>query len=254
MLTIKNYIWILISCCALKGNAQAPGDSAKKWHFLLEPYYLFASTKGAVGLGTSPGTDIDQSIDDIFDNLTASVFLYFEMHNKKWYITSDLMFMKQSWVVTKTSDVSSGTVDIRRQGWELALLHSLLPWLDGGLGVQFKSIKLDADLVENTSAGPTPKSYGLTQSWADPVIIARAKFPLGKRWLITGRGDIGGFTAGSDLTWQLQGYAHFSLSRVMVVSAGYRALYVDYENGLDSDHFLYKVTTMGPVLGLGFRF
>ena len=72
----------MVVCFATaQGKAQGPGDSAKKWHFLLEPYYLFASSNGTVGLGTSPGTDINQSIDDIFDNLTASVFLYFEMHN-----------------------------------------------------------------------------------------------------------------------------------------------------------------------------
>ena len=253
-MTTKAYIMVLISCCALNGYAQGSGDSAKKWHFLLEPYFMFVSAKGTVGLGTSPGADFNQSSGDIFDHLQATTYLYFEMHNKKWAITSDFLYMSQSWDVTPDKDINSGTVLTRKTGWELALLHTVLPWLDGGLGLQFKSIKLDADLIENTSTGPVPKTYGLTQSWVDPIIIARAKFPFAKRFLLTARGNIGGFHAGSDLTWQLQGYVHFLLSRVLVFSAGYRAMYVNYENGFDSDHFLYKVTTMGPVLGIGFRF
>ncbi len=61
-------------------------------------------------------------------------------------------------------------------------------------------------------------------------------------------GDIGGFGASSDLTWQAMAAAGYSLTDWCSLLAGYRALGYDY----DKDEFSLDVTEHGIVIGLQF--
>jgi hypothetical protein len=67
------------------------------------------------------------------------------------------------------------------------------------------------------------------------------------------RGDLGGFGAGSDFTWNavgMLGYDFHIRSVASTVVLGARALYQDFEDGA----FRWDVTQYGPVLGLAFHF
>jgi hypothetical protein len=61
---------------------------------------------------------------------------------------------------------------------------------------------------------------------------------------------IGGFGAGSDLTWDVLAAAGYQWNDRFSLVAGYRALGVDY----DKDGFVYDVVQHGPILGAVFRF
>jgi len=63
-------------------------------------------------------------------------------------------------------------------------------------------------------------------------------------------GDVGGFAAGSRLTWQALGTVNYQLNDNWVFHAGYRALHVDYRKG----GFLYDTTMHGPLLAASYRF
>jgi opacity protein-like surface antigen len=63
-------------------------------------------------------------------------------------------------------------------------------------------------------------------------------------------GDIGGFSAGSDFTWQVALGAAYDFSKTISGKFGYRYLSVDYDKG----GFLYDMKTQGVYLGLGIRF
>jgi len=82
---------ILINCNAQMDTTVAP---AKKWHFLVEPYLMFANLNGTVGMGELPDADVNEDFSDIFNHLQAGVMVYAEMHNNHWAITSDLSYMK----------------------------------------------------------------------------------------------------------------------------------------------------------------
>jgi len=91
--------------------------------------------------------------------------------------------------------------------------------------------------------------------WFDAVFGARALLPLSDCFLLTVRGDLGGFGWGesSDFTWQAAGALtwhgdHWSLG------LGYRALGIDYDRGSGSGKFEYDITLHGPFVGLGYRF
>jgi len=75
---------------------------------------------------------------------------------------------------------------------------------------------------------------------------------------VTALGDIGGFGAGSEFTWQAAGMVGYRFglfgddnARVL---AGYRALYQDYKSGSGSNEFKWDMTLHGPVLALAISF
>jgi len=68
------------------------------------------------------------------------------------------------------------------------------------------------------------------------------------------RSEIGGFGAGSDLTWQLQENSGYRISKDFQPSVGYRILSIDCDKGADTERFIYNVDTFGPVIRMGFNF
>jgi hypothetical protein len=71
------------------------------------------------------------------------------------------------------------------------------------------------------------------------------------------RGAVGGFGAGSDLTWNAAGFlgCDFELfGRASTFFVGYRDLYRDYSTASGLKKFALDTTLYGPVLGLGFSF
>jgi hypothetical protein len=94
-----------------------------------------------------------------------------------------------------------------------------------------------------------------TLDWVDPVVGARLRHQMASGSEFTVLGDIGGFGAGSDFSWQIVGTYGFDINcfgTPLRTVLGYRALAVDYSekgrfgrNGLD-------LVQHGPVLGLNF--
>ena len=68
--------------------------------------------------------------------------------------------------------------------------------------------------------------------------------------ILVGYGDVGGFGAGSDFTWQVALGAAYDFSKTISGKFGYRYLSVDYDKG----GFAYDMKTRGVHLGLGIRF
>jgi hypothetical protein len=89
-----------------------------------------------------------------------------------------------------------------------------------------------------------------SKNWVDPVVGVKGIAHISPRAFLTGKLDIGGFGAGSDLTGQAFGGAGFQLNPRVALIGGYRYLYVNY----DSDGFIYKAGLSGLALGVKFKF
>jgi hypothetical protein len=70
------------------------------------------------------------------------------------------------------------------------------------------------------------------------------------RFYATGWGMIGGFGAGSDLTWDVMAAVGYEITDRVAAIGGYRALSVDYSD----DGFLFDVVQHGPILGVRIAF
>jgi hypothetical protein len=86
--------------------------------------------------------------------------------------------------------------------------------------------------------------------WFAPYVGLRTRYNFNKTFYTAVRGEIGGFGAGPDLMWQVEGVLGINLTRNMFSEIGYRALSVDY----NQDGFLLDTVTHGPQITTGITF
>jgi hypothetical protein len=239
-------------------NAQDTAVSKAEWNYIAEPYLLFTNMSGDVGLGTLPDVTSDVDPNDIFSHLHLGLMLYFEASNEKWNFNSDLLYMNVSQGLKSSALVSTGEVRIKQLGGEVAGLYKLRPGLQLGLGLQYNSIKAEADFNQNNviGNGTANRKGDMTKSWFDPLIVAVFTNKQTKKIFYNFRGEIGGFGLGADtnFAWQVQAYIGYHFSKLIQLQAGYRYISLNYENGTDSDRFLYDMDTYGPIIRFGFKF
>ena len=89
-----------------------------------------------------------------------------------------------------------------------------------------------------------------SKTWVDPLIGVAGSVDLGNGFGLHAEADVGGFGAGADIDWQVQGTLQYKFNDWVTVEAGYRYLAVDY----DDDGFVWDVAMQGPVIGVKFRF
>jgi len=248
-------------CCFLffgviinQASAQTETEN-KKWNFLAEPYIMFPYMDGETGIGESLLLPVDATAGDIFSKLKMGAMLNLEAKTAKWAITSDLVYMKLNQEVTTGILLHSGSVTAKQFIWEGAGLYRLTSFLEVGAGGRVNYIQTSVDGRVNVIPAGTEEISGCHhKTWFDPIIIVRMATDIKDKWLFQFRGDVGGFGVGSDLTWQLQGYAGYRFTKVFQLTAGYRILSTDYKNGEEPKEFIFKVNEFGPVIKFGFNF
>ena len=86
--------------------------------------------------------------------------------------------------------------------------------------------------------------------WVDPLIGLRGQINF-TRWLfLAAQGDVGGFGAGSQITWNVQATIGVNFTRNVFAELGYRYMYVDYQSG----GLLYEMNSYGLFSSLGIKF
>lgn len=216
---------------------------------------MFVNIDGETGLDNTLTIPIDANPGDIFSNLKIGGMLYFEANTNKWAITSDLVFMNLKSEVTPGTLLHSGTLKTNQFIWETEGMYRVLPFLEFGIGGRLNNLAVGADVRRNAfPAGTYEYSNERSALWFDPIVATRIAHNFGQKWFAQFRADIGGFGLGSDLTWQLQGYAGYHFTHVFQITAGYRLLSIDYDRTTANDEFLFDVNEFGPVIRFGFNF
>ena len=248
-------VLILISFGIINGSvAQDTTMGKNKWHYLLQPYLMFPAMNGTVGIGALPNADVNANASDIFSHLQIGAMLYAEAYNKHWALTSDIIYMDLSQDVEGKRGIINGQAGATQFVWEVAGMRRLKPWLDLGVGLRMMNITSSLKInVDSTIAGGGFRSTNLAETWVDPFVVGRVNVPVGKKWLLQLRADVGGFGIGSKFAWQTQADIAYQFSNLFQLGLGYRIIGVDYEKQDGSDRFLYDMDTYGPVLRFGFH-
>ena len=89
-----------------------------------------------------------------------------------------------------------------------------------------------------------------SKEWVDPVIGIGGKVRVAKPVSIYAKGDIGGFGAASDFTWQMQGGLEFQVTRWLYSNVGWRYMKYDYKSG----GFSNETELNGPYIETGIKF
>lgn len=234
---------------------QAQQDpTPSKWMVRLEPYILFPSMKGDIAVGRLPTMQVDQSFSEIMEELKFAGMLNVEVYNHKWRFISDVLYMNLRKPVKPNVLIADGGLNTKQLGWQLAGYYRITPWFEAGAGILINNVDISGDITLRLPTGGTlSESIGRKQGWVDPLIVTRFATPEDKKWYAIGRADIGGFGIGSNLAWQVMGIGGYRVSKLFDVSAGYRAISLDYETDKDT-RFLYDMVIAGPMLRFGFTF
>jgi hypothetical protein len=245
-------------------HGQDESSDKSKWEFIVIPYFWLASLDGDTTVkGVKSSVNLSGS--DLLDMLDYGGEVHVEAWKGRWGIFLDPTFLKLSadGHVNRPL-VGRIDVDVDLKEWlvEFGGLYTLGKWpigangkrlsldLLGGGRYWYMKGKLNADIPLLGLSRRVEQS----KDWIDPIVGARLRADLSNKLSLAVRGDIGGFSVGSDFTWNASAIFGYQFSQTVSAWLGYRGLGVDYESGSGFSKFKYDVIMQGPIVGLGFRF
>ena len=222
------------------------------WSFALSPY---AWTPGLTSsVETAWGTvEVEKSISDVLSDLDLAFMGAFEARNGRWSLIADLFYANLSQGRPTPLGILFSRAEIDT---EAKLLSGYAGYrvLEGGpvavdlmAGFRVNSVNLDLSLAPGLIGG---QSFGMSETWVDPLIGGRARFTITDRWFATVLADVGGFRTGSDLTWQIFGSLGYQIDERWSVQGGWR--YVAIKKEIEGS--IVATDFSGPLLGFTARF
>jgi hypothetical protein len=234
---------------------KAPPSSSTEpsdWHVDWIPFYLwFSGLSGNVGAGGYT-TPVNVSFSDVLKDLNIGLMTGLDVRRKRVGLTTDLIFMNLSsdQNATPVGAFSGFTANVKELILQPELYYRVLErdkgTIDAEAGFRYWHMNNSLDLMQGSA---TPVTVGQTQGWVDPTLGARFRLNLPKTSFATVKGDVGGFGAGSSLSWQIYAVVGKEFKRRFSAMLGYRYLFVDYTNG----GFVYDVHMSGLIAGLGIK-
>ncbi|WP_430815636.1 hypothetical protein [Carboxylicivirga sp. RSCT41] len=235
-------------------------SKSKDWQFVISPYAWLAGNATDVG-----GESLRQSFNDL-SSLTNFGFQMTSSVRYKRYIISldwtyahlatgmggDLLTVDANvhqWIVDpKIGYFIYNKVDYKEEaviaGWSL----------EANIGAKYWSNNIEVDYALHSDILPIEGSINEKQDWWDIMLGAKARFILSKSVLLSVAGDIGGFGLGnsSDLSYDFTYANSFKVSRLILVTAGYRSFKYKRTDGSGENKLKTKVNAYGPFLGVSF--
>lgn len=202
----------------------------------------------------APSLDIEKSFSDVLHDLRAAAFLNTWARRDRYVLNSDLLYVntRESEVVGGLPLVGAaqGTVDTRlfmatlQGGYRVYETEQAS--IDALAGFSYWDIRTRAHL---STAGRT-RHHEESFNWVDPMIGLRAFYRFTPELSTHAQIHLGGFDAGSRLSYQATLTLNYDLSEHFSLAAGYKVLDVNYRR---AGH-VFDTRMSGPVLGLSWRY
>ena len=235
----------------------------KGWTVVVSPYAWAASLRGKASLAGF-NSDIDIPFSDVLKHLDFTFMGNVEATNGLWGVYVDGQYVKTS----QDEHILDNRIGVK----------TTTTILSGGAFFKAYEVRLGGDTVfgqpRRVSFEPTVglrwtdlradvSALGLrarkSADWTDPFVGLRINADLTDRWNLFSEVDVGGFGVGSKLSINAQsylGYRTMVFERPVILRAGYRVLYQNYEGGdfTGVNRFRWNVSQHGPVMGLSMLF
>lgn len=222
------------------------------WSFALSPYLWTPGISSSVG--TQFGTlDANASVGDVLSATKFAAMGSFEARKGNWGLIADFLYSD----LEERGETPFGVLFSRaRIDTELTMLGGYAAYrlyedgrvaLDAMGGIRATWLNIGVSLSPGALPG---QNFSTDESWVDPLIGVRARIALSHRWIAMALADIGGFGAGSDLTWQVLASLGYQFNERWSVQGGWRHLSTKKDLGGRD----IKLELGGPFLGVTVRF
>ena len=229
-------------------------DKGPNWTFAFNPYAWIANVGGTIDT-SGTRVDLDVSSSDLLDIFEVGGLLAAELfHKSGWglkvdYIFADLGFGGRFLGGTTDFNVGADILDVtagRKFDFDhgtLLVYAGIRSW-NTRLGVNVDTFLFDTQL-------------DLEDNWIDPLVGLRYSHQIAPGWRVVGQGDIGGFGAGSEFSWQIGLGVVYDASKHWSFQLYYRRLDLKRDSPppfADSASVEVDITVQGPLIGVGYRF
>jgi hypothetical protein len=235
---------------AVATPAAAQGAAPEGWQVTVAPYFMGASMNGTTAVAGRE-VSVDVAFSDIMKNLEFGVMGFAVARKGQWGVGGDAIWMALGANRSATNFPGvSGSADVNQGAFSFYGLRRLGESADLFFGARVNTLQAALSFT-----GPlAPVGVDQTKTWVDPIVGLQLRTRGDSRWHAQIYGEIGGFGAGSDLTWQAFPTVGFRVSKAASIDFGYRWMDIDYASGEGAAAFKYDVLTQGPVLGFVFKF
>lgn len=214
-------------------------EETNHWRFDSSLNLFLAGMSGDVAVKGIPA-DVDADFGDIAKQLDFAAAGRLTLGYDQWSLSTEFSYLKLS------ASGSAGSVEQKQWLVEPSIAYRFCDCFEAFAGARYNSIEANLDLNL-----PPGQVRGGTQAWWDPIVGVNLSYPIsGQKLSFDGRFDVGGFGAGSDITWQAFPYVNWRFAKSASFQFGYRWLGTDYETGSGANRFRYDVVLAGPQIGL----
>lgn len=248
------------------GAAGHPG-----WALQVTPYLWATGIEGDISpFRRAPTLHVEKSFSDVMDDFNFGGFINIWGRHDNFVLSGDIMYVDTTeshatgplaaFQIPGLGRIPAGAsvdADVDTQEFMATLqggyrvLDTPEFTLDALGGARFWHISNDVSVTaRHPLIGTVTASHEESFGWVDPIIGARLFVSLTDKLSLHGQADIGGFGAGSDLTWSVLATVNYTFTDNLSFSAGYKVLDVDYKH----DGHVFDTRLSGPVLGLTYRF
>lgn len=235
-------------------RAQEAPAEIKDWSFAVTPYVWAAGLEGTAGaFPNGPPLDVDVGFGDILRNLDIAAMTDLELRYRRWGVFADIVYTSISADIDTPFGLVYDGIDAKNQIFAgtfegaYRLLQGERGFLDVMAGARLWSINTE---LEANGGLLADRSADHRETWVDPIIGIKGRFIIGDGFYLNTMAHVGGFGAGSDLTWDTFGGIGYQFNDMTSAVAGYRHLEVDYSRG----GFIFDVEMSGPAIGMTIRF
>ena len=275
-----------VTSLGMAEEAQKPAESQEAlkgyddWHVLLNPYgWLFGLQGDVTGQGKSASVSL--TLDDTL-KLIDEIELIFggrlEWSKGPWGFLFDGVFVQMEDEGERRRDIQipvlvRPTIPLRGHIsviGEISIVEAALSYdvytsshlvdnmpdliLEALAGPRYTFLRTKAHLSIQGPRRILTLDADKTRDWVDPFVGGRVQWRPAPNWILGFRTDVGGFTLSSDVAVNLNAEVAYRINRWLLINAGYRALYTDYETGSGKDKFAFNMWIHGPWTGVVLEF
>lgn len=248
---VKRYLLLIIGASGVLLGASTRPALAQEWDYRASVYAWLSGLDGTIGVGrVGSNVPVDASFSDLANFLDFAAAGHFEAQNKQLVLIGDVNYVGLGGKRDAEIEGETVSIDMDYNQWILQLGggYRLTPELDALLVGRYYIQDVGAT---RTEIGGT--AYGSTShSWADVYVGLRWMKPLGEKWWVSARGDIG--MGGSDLALFGNAGAGYRFSDLVSLGLFYQILSLDYETGAGADYYKWDVALDGLGVVLTFDF